>query len=98
MRTNTHIHIIPAHLGYKLVYGQDAELFVDDDVVAWRIETEEHQGRYITTTFPITPEGDPAENWLGYIRPDGKVNILEQTFDDWAAAVAGRKEFLESNG
>lgn len=79
-----------------MVYGDGDEIFISDEVIAWRIEVDPDGGEgLITSTHPVTIDGDAGSNWLGYVHPDGTVTVLDERFDDWEAAQIGRREFLK---
>lgn len=81
----THVHIIPAQPGYTAVFldetGGDREVWADDVIIAWRIETHEgneHRGLFSHCT-PMTVEGDVGANCVGVQQPDGTVVIFEHS-------------------
>lgn len=74
---NDHIHIVPAEPGHRLIYREDdGKLFIDDPVIAWRIETSRSDQEWHSDTFPITVEGDATGNCVGILYPDERVWIF----------------------
>jgi len=84
MKEREQIHIVPAAPGWFAVYychddGDDGPpgLFVQEAVIAWRIETRHGVDKYgndefTSSTICIGSSGDTDDMW-GYQRPDGKV-------------------------
>ena len=86
MTTTSPFTIIQATPGYRVIYGDDGKLHVDDEIIAWRIETEENNGQLSSSVFPLTPEGDPASNWQGILYPDGRVSMMDSTYPNLNSA------------
>lgn len=87
------ITVIPAQPGYYTIYDNDHKepLSKGEMIIAWRVETEYHQdGDYYTSySYPITLEGDPCSNWVGYLCPDKSVHMHMAKFESLEQANVG---------
>lgn len=87
--------VIPAQPGYFVIYGESGELFGPpfDAVIAWRIKTEQVRTDLMSSVSPITTDGDPADNWMGYMNPDGTVEVFDSRHESFESAQAWYREY-----
>lgn len=75
--------IIPAHPGYLTVYEEDDKtIVVGEPVIAWRIETNEqtNSDELHSSCWPITVDGDIANNCIGVQNPDMTINLFQDSY------------------
>ena len=85
--------IIPAQPGYRVVYSEDdGSLFVAEDVIAWRVETEMLGESLRSDVYPVSTNGEAPSNWIGLQHPNGQVSLTQdQTYDSLEEAIEARK-------
>lgn len=72
--------IIPAHPNIFTVYQFDDEDYsIEDQVIAWRIETNYSQfaNGLCSNCIPITADGDVGSNCIGIQNPDKSISLFE---------------------
>ncbi len=77
------IEIVPAQPGFFTVYEfeKNKEFEVGEPVIAWRIKTviRDYSSEAFSSCFPITADGDAADNCVGVQNPDMTVTIFDHT-------------------
>lgn len=73
--------IVPAAPGYFVIYAQDADLFLGEPIIAWCVVSSFSGDTHFPEVHPITPDGKPGENYVGYQYPDGRVSVLDGLHD-----------------
>lgn len=94
MPTHVSFTIIPAAPGHFLVYDtEDGGVVADEEVIAWRVETERIHHDLHSTVHPITVTGEAASNAVGALYPNGKVTLFMdgELHPDLASAAASLK-------
>lgn len=75
------IEIVPAQPGFFTVYESDNNIELGEPIIAWRIETcqKDTSDGVISSSFPLTADGDVASNWIGVQNPDMTVTVFEES-------------------
>ena len=77
------VHVIPAQPGNFIVYQDGNQVFLGEEVIAWRIDTiwAEAISEYRSNCDPITVGGDPGNNCIGIKIPSGKLVSFGDEYD-----------------
>lgn len=88
---------VPATPGYFVIYAEDAELFLGEPIIAWCVVSSFSKDIHYPEVYPITPDGKPGSNQVGYQYPDGRVSVIEELHASLDAAQQERSKQYAAN-
>lgn len=78
------VSIIPAQEGCRLIYKCDGTLFIDDIVIAWRIETYgDNREELFSSCEPVVIGASTPDSWVGILNPSGMVTTMDGNYDTY---------------